>query len=108
MINFICEYYFIKKGNFFMLPLKHLSPADEELLLKKLNASGKVTIVVQKNSHLRFYDADKYYAYRQQMHHVIQGHKPWIKRRKPILGPIGSKPLGIKGDIRRQSIYEGR
>ena len=91
-----------------MLTNPHLSHKDRENILNKLNHTGRVAVLRQKNGHLRIYDLDKYLNHKTQMREVIRGHRPWTKRQKPMLGPIGSQALGVHSDLSRAAIYEGR
>ena len=88
--------------------MKNIAGSDRKKLLKKLNQIGKVVVILQKNGHLRVYDASQYLEHKARMREVIQGHKPWIKRQKSALGPIGSRALGASDDLSRGMIYEGR
>lgn len=91
-----------------MKEIKKLPNDDQKKLLRKLCQLGRVVVILQKNGHLRVCEVDKYLGHRLQMREVIKGHKPWIKRQKPTLGPIGSRALGASDDLSRGVIYEGR
>lgn len=91
-----------------MNEIKKIPNSDRKKLLKKLSQLGKVVVILQKNGHLRIYDAGQYLEHKARMREVIQGHKPWIKRQKPALGPIGTRALGASDDLSREKIYEGR
>ena len=90
--------------------MRHIPSRDREKLLGELNQSGRAVVVLQKNHRLRVYDLEKYMGHVQLMRRVIQTHKPWVKRQRPLtlLGPIGSKPLGVQENLSRAAIYEGR
>ena len=86
--------------------IKNLPNKDREKILNGLNRTRRVAVVLQRNGHLRVSELEKYLTHQKLMSRVIQEHKPWIKRQKSILGPIGSKPLGAPKVISRESIYE--
>jgi len=88
--------------------IKNMPNKDRQKILKHLNESGRVVVVLQKNGRLRTYAVEKYISHVRLMRELIKGHKPWMKRQKSVLGPIGSQPLGIHSDLTRTSIYEGR
>lgn len=91
-----------------MEEIKNMPNSDKKKLMRKLNQLKRVVVILQKNGHLRVCEVDKYWGHKLQMREVIQGHKPWIKRQKPVLGPIGSRALGASDDLSRSIIYEGR
>lgn len=91
-----------------MNEMRNMPNSDRRKLLKKLNQLGKVVVILQHDGHLRVYDVNQYMQHKARMREVIQGHKPWIKRQKSALGPIGSRALGASDDLSRGMIYEGR
>ncbi|MBI4357823.1 MAG: hypothetical protein HY584_00865 [Candidatus Omnitrophica bacterium] len=91
-----------------MSEIKKMPTSDRKKLLKKLNQLGRVVVILQKDGHLRVYDVNQYMQHKVRMGEVIQGHKPWIKRQKSVLGPIGSRALGASDDLSRARIYEER
>jgi hypothetical protein len=85
-----------------------LTQKIENEVIKKLNHDRGVVIVRQKNNGLRVYHLTSYLTHKHLMRQIIKKHQPWKKRQKSVLGPIGSKPLGVIGSISRTDIYEGR
>ena len=85
--------------------IKHLKRPDSRKIMRVLNEEGKGVFVLQDNGRIRAFSLETYMAKCQQ----AKAQKPWLYRKKmhSSLGPIGSQPLGIRGRLSRESIYEG-
>ncbi len=79
-----------------------------EKFFKKLNERKPFVVVPGKGREPRFYDPDRYFKHKMTMRDVILNYKPWTKRKKSILGPIGTKSLEVQEDLTRSEIYEER
>ncbi len=90
-----------------MVTIKNLPNKTRHQILKKLEES-KGALVLRTKRGLIVYDPYERDAHAKRMRKMIRQHKPWLKRRKSVLGPIGSQPLGTQGDLSRTSIYEDR
>ena len=77
-------------------------------IMAKLEETDRIVLIRSKKSGgLRVHTLEKYLQHKALMRGIIQQHKPWVKRQKPMLGPIGSKSLGAPEHLSRESIYEG-
>ncbi len=81
-------------------------------ILKKLKGGKAFVISPGKNlEKTRVFDLEKYVAKQHFMREMAKHSKPWTRRwggkKKSLLGPLGSKPLGTHSSLSRIEIYEG-
>lgn len=79
-----------------------------EKIEKRLERDKLVVITYGKSAKIRIWGLKEYLRRKAISKSVIQHYKPWKKREKPALGPIGSKSLGAKENLSRTTIYEER
>jgi len=77
-------------------------------ILNVLSRDRRALVVRGRNGGLSVHSLGRYLAKSARMREAIRDVKPWLARRKSPLGPIGTKPLGVKGSLSRAVIYEGR
>lgn len=88
---------------------KTLPSPMRKKFLNALNKYGTFVVILNKDgTKFTVYDIDTYDAKREQSAERIKNVKPWLKRQKSVLGPIGSQKLGVHSDLSRMSIYEGQ
>ena len=88
--------------------IKNLSLKVRRKILHTLNENKRAALVLQRNGDVRVYDLGKYEGHKHRMGQLIRAYKPWVKRQKSLLGPIGGRKLGIKTKLSRVNIYEAR
>lgn len=88
--------------------IQYLSRKDNKRIVQGLNKNQNRVVVVKKKNgdDVKVYNIGKYMNFGQQMREAIQKYKPWVKRQKSLLGPIGNRPLGVTTDLSRTAIYE--
>lgn len=86
--------------------IKNLKHKDRRKIIGRLNNCSRIVLVLQRNGGLRVYDLDSYVGHSRHMRAVIHLNKPWIKRQKPLLGPMGARSLGAPNHLSRREIYE--
>lgn len=77
-------------------------------VVRKLNEEHRVALVRGSGGRISVRSLDRYVLHRERMRDLIRKHKPWLARVKSVLGPIGTKPLRIKGSLSRTGIYGNR
>jgi hypothetical protein len=87
------------------LPGLALTPRTTATILRRLAAERAVALVVGRPGSLSVRSLAGYERRRQVMQKKIRTIRPWEKRRRDPLWPIGSKPLGITGKLTREEIY---
>ena len=80
----------------------------ERKIAATLGRDSRAVVVLGKGGRLSVYSLARYLVRKERMREVIYGHKPWLARKGSVMGPLGTKPLGIKGGLSRREIYEGR
>lgn len=77
-------------------------------IIRKLNQERRVAVVRGRNGAVTVRSLERYTRHRERMREAIRKTRPWEARRKDPLWPIGSKPLGRTGTLRRVEIYDDR
>jgi len=88
--------------------LKALPDRVSRAVVRKLNDEHRAALVRGKGGRISVRSLDRYVLHRERMRELIRKHKPWRNRMKSVLGPIGTKPLRIKGTLSRTAIYGDR
>lgn len=84
-----------------------LAQKIRERIIKRLENEG-VAVITLGEKEPRVFGFREYVRRKQVSRKTIQMYKPWKRREKSLLGPIGTRPLGSGPDLSRTAIYENR
>lgn len=84
--------------------IEHWPRKVSEKALSKLNEVRKIVLVLGRTNRISVWGLSTYEKQKRE----IRGNKPWEKRRKKaFLNPlVADHPLGVKGSLSRDKIYD--